>query len=119
MTKLNRCWKNCLRMWKWISENLSDGFTGLSWDEKKVVVNGLKAQWLQEHRFTREIDRDCFFCNYANTKRGCYDFCPGRLVDKQFHCNPPSGKDSYAGNPKGFYRRLLELDAKRTGKKKS
>ncbi len=113
MTNLDRCWKNCLRMWKWISENLPKGFSTLTWGEKKAIIDALKAQWLKENRFTKGIDRDCFFCDYANNRDGCTESCPGRLIRTGFHCNPPSGLRSYAGDPKGFYRGLLALDKER------
>lgn len=110
MTELDRCWKNCLRMWKWVSKNWKPG----------MAVDSLKEQWLSDHRFTRSIDSDCFFCEYhvahgggSRRYRGgsfCAN-CPGGYVSKSFSCSNPSY--SYGCNPKAFYRKLLQLDAKR------
>lgn len=113
MTKLDKCWKDCLRMWKWVHENLPKGFTKLTFDEKLAILNGLKAQWVTKHRFTRQIIENCFFCDYARTRHGCVRSCPGGMVELGFHCNPSDEKYSWVHNPKGFYRRLVKFDAKR------
>ena len=116
MTNLDRTWKNCLRMWKWISENLPKGFGKLCWEEKVSTVNALKTQWLRDHRFTKDIDENCFFCEYAGAHGGCRCNCPGILVNRHFHCNVGEQNCSWAGDPKGFYRELISLDKKRRTK---
>lgn len=123
MTNLDRCWKNCLRMWKWVSENLPKRFTGLSTDDKEGVIDRLKQAWLGQNRFTKAIDHHCFFCEYDETVLRLNDSvwpcdnCPGKKVGgEQFHCCNTTYH--YRNDPKAFYRKLLELDAKRTGKKK-
>ncbi len=113
MTKLDRCWKNCLRMWKWIAEN---------WEPNKSI-DKMKAVWLKKHGFTRAIAADCFFCEYHHNKGGgarkyrggdyCAD-CPGGYVSKSFDCYSPHYH--FYLKPVAFYRKLLELDKKRKAK---
>ena len=111
MTKLDRCWKNCLRMWKWISENLKQG----------TSVEGMKRQWLKQNGFKKPCRHSCFFCEYDHefwenddSVRWCVH-CPARMVTNQnFHCD--SDAHSWSQNPKAFYAKLLELDAKRRAK---
>ena len=101
MTKLDRCWKNCLRMWKWIAENWKSG----------IDVDIMKEQWLRSHKFSN-LYNNCFFCNYASD---C-DRCPATIINKRFHCMNTTYH--FWRKPKAFYAKLSELDAKRTGKKK-
>ncbi len=111
MTKLDRCWKNCLRMWKWVSENY----------ENHTSVATLKRDWLKRHRFRKHILSYCFFCQWADrhgeekfiAEIGCLH-CPGRLVDARFKCG--NIRYDYNSNPKAFYRKLLALDKKRRAK---
>ena len=114
MTNLDRCWKNCLRMWKWVSEVYNG----------TVCVGTLKEEWLADHRFTRDIDNACFFCEYQVDHGGGSRFyrgepfckhCPGVYVSKSFCCQSYPTYE-YETNPKGFYRKLLELDKKRKQK---
>ena len=101
MTKLDRCWKNCLRMWKWVSENWEPGGS----------VSDLERQWIEFVFDGDEPEMSCFFCHYAiQISDNCKD-CPGRMADASFGC----GKASYnwSSKPKAFYRKLLQLDAKR------
>ena len=103
MTKLDRTWRNCLRMWKWVSENY-DG---------EVPMSQMKYKWLKENRFTKPIHGDCFFCDFAKDDprdTGCHK-CPGRLVSPRFTCTAVTY--SYVTKTKKFYKKLLELDAKR------
>ncbi len=111
MTKLDRCWKNCLRMWKWVSETYGNGEN----------INTLKREWLRSHRFKKSILAYCFFCQWAGdhgenrfvAEKGCTE-CPGRLVDRRFKCG--NVRYDYSSNPKAFYHKLLALDAKRRAK---
>ncbi len=99
-------------MWKWISENLSEGFNELDINDKDSAIHDMKVVWLKAHRFTRIIKLNCFFCEYCG--RTC-SACPAYVVDKHFGCMDT--KYDYCYHPKAFYRKLLELDKKRTGKK--
>ncbi len=124
MSNLDRTWKNCLRMWKWVSENLPKGFSVLDGDQKGVVVESLKVQWLKNHRFTVDLSSECFFCEYAwkqyhktpshkPTRDGwpeC-DFCPAALVEPGFNCFDPAYRFDH--NPKAFYCKLVALDKQR------
>ena len=113
MKVLDRSWKNCLRMWKWISENLPVGFLKFSMPEKEDVIKFLKEQWLRENKFTNYIINACFFCEYDRYHQNDCCTCPARLVDSGFHCD--DNKQSYRFNPIKFYIRLLELYIKREG----
>ena len=110
MNKLDRTWKNCLRMWKWISETRKPGMN----------VCDLKDQWLKENHFTRKIEWECFFCEWAITHgQDCADMyqgcphCPGTMVSSRFKCSVKAYR--FDRNPKAFYRKLVELDKKRKG----
>jgi len=112
MTILDRAWINCKRMWKWISENLPEGFAELMRYEKKEIVNGLKSEWLIKFRFTREIEENCFFCDYAKNPRSssrCAS-CPAKRVEVDFHCNLNGDSVNWIMNPIGFYNNLVRLD---------
>ena len=117
MTNLDRAWVNCLRMWKWISENLPEGFSKFYREDKKEAVNRLKTEWLRMFRFTREIEQSCFFCEYAENprlaSRCCY--CPAKIVEPNFHCNLTEDSVSWIMDPVGFYKNLMRLDVIRKG----
>lgn len=105
---LNEAWKRCLAMWKWIAENRTD---------KPVVCD--KRKWLSEHRPKDNPQSYCYFCEYArlaskSETASCAD-CPGRLVDSIFCCM--STPYAYHRDPKAFYEKLLELNAKRLEEK--
>ncbi len=108
MTNLDRTWKNCLRMWKWVSEK---------YDKDSNIVL-LKQDWLENHRFKKNVLACCFFCQYAYkhgqqcfiAEKGCPE-CPGALVDARFKCG--NIRYDYSTKPKAFYQKLLELDTKR------
>lgn len=111
MTKLDRCWKNCLRMRKWVSSKY-DG---------TVSVLSLKREWLKRHRFKKGIVADCFFCqwaydhgerNFLYMKTGCPQ-CPGRLVDPRFKCG--NIRYDFDAKAKAFYRKIVHLNNIRTG----
>ena len=103
MTKLNRAWKNCLRMWKWIAE-VYDGI---------ICVDDLKKQWLKKHRFIKDIYNSCFFCKYTDNKNNDCKNCPAVLVDEDFNCC--SKEYGYSDKPKAFYAEILRLNAIRIG----
>ncbi len=106
MTNLDRTWKNCLRMWKWVTE------------QKKArpfkSMRDLKIEWLAIHGFKRVILCNCFFCECAGEKGAEPDCrkCPGKQVSRRFHCERYSSYH-WQNKPKAFYRKLLELDKKR------
>lgn len=109
MTKLDRTWKNCLRMWKWISEN---------WRPGNDIID-MKQDWLEKHRFTKPLEWDCFFCQWAVSHGQAFadmyqvcPHCPGRMVDSLFKCSHRSYR--FDRNPKKFYAKLLSLNEKRT-----
>ncbi len=113
MTKLDRCWKNCLRMWKWISEN---------WESNDIrATRNLKEDWLKSHRFNTEaIVCNCFFCQF-NTDRSqttledvsCRS-CPGKLVrPRMAHTWCEHTKTDWRFYPKAFYAKLLALNRQR------
>ncbi len=114
MKVLDRCWINCSRMWKWISENLPEGFLEKTNEEKEDIVDSLKKQWLEENRFTTPINNDCFFCDYDREHENDCTSCPACLVDHEFHC----GAEAYSHRqrPSAFYQRILVLNAKRESK---
>ncbi len=108
MTNLDRTWKNCLRMWEWISENWKQG----------MEAESMKSEWLRAHRFSDDMYNNCFFCEYMDRHRHQTTFetcdgCPGALVSRRFHCM----NATYCfTKPKAFYRELVRLDKKRRRK---
>ncbi len=115
MTKLDRCWKNCRRMWTWIIKNLPEGFSEFSIGRKSNILITLKEQWLNQHRFTRDVENNCFFCDYAGDS-GCFN-CPGSLVNPEFRCYRCGigGDCHWIINPIAFEAELARLDAIRKG----
>ena len=112
MTVLDRCWKNCLGLWKWVSENWVPG----------MCIITMKKQWMQAHHFTRYRSSNCFFCQYAIDKgqevcdsHGSCPNCPGVLVSPRFKCG--NAMYSYIKSPKLFYKKLLKMDKIRQGAK--
>jgi hypothetical protein len=98
---LAETWRNCLRMWKWISQREANGLED---------IDRLKSQWMKDHHF-KGIVNDCFFCNYA-APRNPDDYCsscPGWFVNKRFQCT----RNLYCwfDKPKKFYEKLLQLNA--------
>ena len=119
MNKLDRTWKNSLRMWKWVSGNLPKNFMKLSGLRRNELVNELKSRWLKKNRFKKPVRQNCFFCEYADYDNDNEDWCskcPGRLVNRRlrgYWCN--NEKQGWFQNPKAFYRELVRLDEKRKG----
>lgn len=114
MTVLDRSWKNCLRMWKWISENLPDGFSEASIAMREYVVAVLKREWLRKNHFTKLLPSNCFFCAYDRKHGDECDSCPARLVKAGFHCTDVFY--CYSINPIAFYERLVMLNKIQEGK---
>jgi len=113
---LDETWDKCLRMWKWIAK-----------EEKRkgnrILVDALKQSWLLNHGYqTKDIEADCFFCEYCRTHESknsdstrCV-LCPGKKVDKSFHC--ASIRYHYAHRPIAFYKKICELNRIRLKGKK-
>ncbi len=100
MTELDRSWKNCLRMWKWISKNWKKGDS----------VPAMKCKWLQKNKFVADdISFNCFFCDYISNNSKLCDSCPGTLVHPQFYCQNKTY--DYYSKPKKFYAKLLHLNS--------
>jgi len=113
MRVLDRSWVNCLRMWKWISENLPMGFSESADSIKRFIIKHLKLQWLRENRFTKSLLNDCFFCevnNNSGDSEVC-EKCPAVLVKKGFCCMEDGFH--YALDPINFYHRILKLSKRR------
>lgn len=107
--ELDKVWKNCLKMWKWIVQQIDKG--------SELGVERLKMQWLETHGYKdKYIIAACFFCDYSKTNIPidesdiCLN-CPGKLVDRRFCCGAVTY--DYYKKPKKFYQKLLQLDAKR------
>ena len=111
MKVLDRSWINCLRMWKWLSENLPEGFLEKPPLVKSIIIDSLKEKWLEKNRFTAYINNDCFFCDYDSKHKNNCTTCPGRSVDPEFHCLDEAY--SHKHRPSDFYRQILVLNAKR------
>lgn len=114
MTVLDRCWKNCKRMWLWISTNLPKRFDSMNSYQKQKVVCDLKTVWLKKNGFTRPLDHDCFFCEYDaqhnDTAGRVCAYCPARLADSTFFC--ADGPYAYDKHPVEFYQKIVALDKK-------
>ncbi len=113
MKVLDRTWINCLRMWKWISENLPKGFSETTEEIKNFVIESLKRRWLRKNKFTELLPSDCFFCAYDKKHGNECKSCPARLVKRHFHCTDL--EYNYAYEPVEFYNLLVKLDKKRRG----
>ena len=107
---LGQAYRDCLRMWKWIAEQVEGGCI----DD----VYKLKRRWFKEEQKKYAIDSldsDCFFCHYDMQKMGdrhaICTYCPGRIVDKRFNCINVSYHHTVT--PVKFYKKLLKLDEKR------
>lgn len=113
MTVLDKCWKNCRRMWRWIAENLPEGFSEFSYREKEECINGMKDKWLKDHKFTTPIMTNCFFCEYDKRHGNSCANCPAVKINRLFHC--ANNKTSWRFDPVEFYHRILVFDAIRKG----
>ena len=102
---LNKTWRLCLSMWRWIAKQKKE--------YSNLDVTCLKKQWLREHDFERDsVQSDCFFCEHDN--KYCRN-CPGRKVDQCFDCQ--TYDYNYYRKPIAFYNKLRSLNRKRLAKK--
>ncbi len=115
MKALDRSWTNCLRMWKWISENLPDGFSKASKEIKDFIIDHLKQDWLKNNKFVRKILHDCFFCDYDNKHGKKCDNCPAVLAHPECPFRCTDKRYNYAYEPILFYKELIDRNAKRKG----
>lgn len=109
---LNQTWTLCLRMWKWIDEQIGKG--------DRTDIDMLKYQWLKKNNYELgKIEEDCFFCerninlNDGGGYPNCKD-CPGVLVNKRFACMNKTYH--YTTKPRKFYQKLLQFNKKRKTK---
>lgn len=93
---LDKTWKECLAMWKWICEV----------DDGSITVCDLKGKYAIKHKKAR-----CAFCKYALTSRNGCGSCPGVLVDPGFDCQDPVY--SFHEKPHEFYKKIVSLNKKR------
>lgn len=100
---LNETWKNCMSMWRWISENWKPGMS----------VSIMKHQWLSKHGYTSDggLDQNCFFCEYDVQLEHDCENCPGTLVDDEFYCG--TLEYCFRDKPHKFYLKLRRLNYKR------
>ena len=122
---LHETWLYCMKMWKWVINELSI--------RKDVHPRDLKGEWI--NRFYRKNDKirhNCFFCQYVVNFIGkdVYDkwedcnYCPGRLIDSEFHCElyrePDNKQDNkyyihafneyyWIAQPEEFYKKLQKM----------
>jgi hypothetical protein len=112
---LEKTWKECLRMWKWIA-NAKLGGNGYSLKNLDVVE--LKHIWLAANNIEYMFN-DCFFCGYAAEHGGYVDpgfceKCPGQFVKETFNC---CAEPRHNDDPVDFYNLLVKLNKKRLSKK--
>lgn len=97
---IEETWKECLRMWKWISQHCCGDDVGI-----------FKQKWLDKHGYLK-TDSGCFFCAYAKSSgiysNRCLAHCPARKVDPDFICDDCSY--SFLDQPEQFYQKLVELN---------
>ncbi len=109
---LNETWVLCLKMWKWLIEQIEAGDTS--------SVPDLKIKWVKKHGIKKNsIDANCHFCEYNTKAGGRYPnckYCPGKKIAKDFFCEHEDYY--YQNNPIAFYKKLVELNKIRLAKRK-
>ncbi len=115
MKVLDKALSNTIRMWKWITNNLPEGFSEATDEIKDFIINRLKKDWLKANGFKGRIIQDCFLCDYDQKHKGYCKSCPAFLAhpERPFDCTD-SGYN-YAHNPILFYEELLDRNARRKG----
>ena len=101
MRNLDKTWKLCKSMWRWIAEHI---------DEYEGDVQMAKIAWLGNHGFSGDEwpAEACFFCDYAEREEGRCDSCPGKFVDPKFDCY--NWDYRYTIRPKEFYNKIRRMD---------
>lgn len=106
---LDRCWKLCKQMWKYVAYERELG--------SSLDVDTLKRIWLRKHGFrSGQVAGSCFFCEYSNQISKEFDLgrrkecavCPGALINPAFDCT--NDKYDYRSKPQEFYKEILRLD---------
>lgn len=110
---LNQTWRECLKMWKWIVEQI-DFKTFHKIKNKTRYIERLKREYLKSINLDNVIMMNCFFCEYDDKHEDECQSCPGRLAVPDFRCINKSY--SWSSCPDKFYAKLLELDKKRKSK---
>lgn len=95
---LNLAWELCLKMWKWVAEQVDK--------TPRQSVGILKEEWLKLNNI-EDVDKDCFFCEYDGQDGDCSN-CPAKLIDADFSCCMPNYH--YLQHPKAFYAKIVELN---------
>jgi hypothetical protein len=109
-TDIDEVWKECLRMWRWISDKIRK----MKKEDLDISsVFDLKREWLTKNDYDlSSILNECFFCTVSPTCR----LCPGRKVDPTFDC---VGQEyDFFTKPIKFYNKLRSLNRKRTNARK-
>lgn len=118
---LDKTWDNCLRMWKWIAEQVKriKNWDAYSYAFQKNVIETLKRSWCKENGYN-ELEYDCFFCEFANSvyvrSFNCDDNCPARKINKWFWCD--NNSYHFTKEPLKFYAKLLALNKIRLSRKR-
>lgn len=113
---LNQTWRMCLKKWAWVDKIIA-AMDACGRKREFLSVEELKEVWCLDHGYP-DLFNNCFFCEYAQSidSEGLDDCdnCPGRLVDKEFHCM--NLMYDYFDKPHKFYAQLVKLDKKRRAK---
>ena len=115
MKVLDKAWVNCLRMWKWITNNLPKGFSEATEEIKDFIIDHLKEDWIEDNNYTKIISQNCFLCDYDRKHNGNCRSCPAALVHPEcpFHCT--DDEHNYAYEPVKFYQLIMSLNESRKG----
>ena len=117
MKVLDKAWKNCLKMWEWITNNLPEGFSEATEEIKDFIIDHLKKDWLKDNNYKRNIEQNCFLCEYNSKQKENEDCenCPAILAcpEHPFHCTDE--EHNYAYEPILFYKELMDRNARLKG----
>lgn len=113
-------WTECLKMWKWISDEIIAGYNDKTDLGHTYIVHDLKRKWLRENGYKNiSLDNHCFFCELAggwNGGKGCSK-CELYIHGNGFICNDESyelyGKFNYQSFPISFYKKIVEINNNR------
>ena len=132
---LDQAWEECLKMWRWIVEQLDAGRDeGVCALKEEYVRNiGLTPHKPVNQGGGADLDKvlvaDCFFCEYNEqhdgnnedegeevwdeedwefVQEGHCDQCPGTKVDVRFQCS--SSEYSYCSSPRLFLKEIERLN---------
>lgn len=106
---LDKAWKRCLPMWRWIVEQYISGAT--------ETVEALKQEWFDTHEPDVDLSTNCYFCEYAeqsqkqHPRKTACQCCPGALVDRKFCCD--NSAYDYEREPVKFLAKLESMNRTR------